>query len=110
MKPESWIKDPVFQLNLLLWMARDQPDEACFIYPLFARSGFEWQAIEQPFAFPVTTKAAIESVMIQNQMRIHLHPEPELILKRDHDQRALYFEAKTSSFGPESRKPDEGFG
>jgi hypothetical protein len=28
MKPEEWIRDPVFQLNLLLWMSHDQPDEA----------------------------------------------------------------------------------
>ena len=25
MKPESLVRDPVFQLNLLLWMAKEQP-------------------------------------------------------------------------------------
>jgi hypothetical protein len=98
MKPEEWIKDPVFQLNLLLWMAREQPDDAYLVYPLFARHGFEWLAVEQPFTFPVATNAAIEAAMSRTKMRIHRHPEPELILKRDRDQSALYFEAKKSSF------------
>ena len=110
MKPEEWIKDPVFQLNLLLWMAREQPDDAYLVYPLFARHGFEWLAVEQPFAFPPATNAAIESVMSRTKMRIHRHPEPELILKRDRDQSALYFEAKKSSFSSTSKTASQARG
>lgn len=102
MKPEEWIRDPVFQLNLLLWMSLDQPDEAFLVYPLFARHGFELRFIEQPFAFPIATIASIENAEKAGQPKISRCPEPELILKRDLDQSALYFEAKKSSFSSNS--------
>jgi hypothetical protein len=83
-------------------MSHDQPDEAYVVYPLFARHGFKWQAVEQPFAFPVATIAAIEKAEQTGRLKISRSPEPELILKRDRDQTALYFEAKKSSFSSNS--------
>lgn len=41
MKAEDLIHDPVFQLNLLVWAAKDQPDnEAAVVTPLFSRRGY----------------------------------------------------------------------
>lgn len=98
MKPDDWIRDPVFQLNLLVWMAKEQPKEAYCVRPVFHETGFEWMAIEQPFRFPVETAKRIEQINEGDEIRIHSHPEPELVLKRNRDQSALYFEAKKNSF------------
>ena len=98
MKPEDWIRDPVFQLNLLVWMSKEQPKEAYCVRPVFHEAGFDWMAIEQPFRFPVETAKLIEQINEKGEMRIHSHPEPELVVKRSRDQSALYFEAKKNSF------------
>src|SRR5688572_26049022 len=110
MNPNDWIRDPVLQLNLLLWMAREQPEQGYVVYPFFALNGFEWLAVEQPFVFPVATNAAIEAVIERTTMQIHRHPEPELILKRDDDLSALYFEAKKDSFGIASSNSSQARG
>lgn len=98
MKPDDWIRDSVFQLNLLVWMSKEQPEEAYCVRPVFHVAGFEWMAIEQPFRLPVETAKRIEQINEDGAIRIHSHPEPELVLKRNRDQSALYFEAKKSSF------------
>ncbi len=64
----------------------------------FHDAGFEWMAIEQPFRFPVETAKLIEQINEKGEIRIHSHPEPELVVKRSRDQSALYFEAKKNSF------------
>ncbi len=98
MRTDALLKDPVFQLNLLVWMAKEQPPENYRVRPLFHERQFEIIYIEQPFAFPEETIAAIEA----SGLDISKRPEPELILGRRHDNRALYFEAKANSFTTES--------
>lgn len=110
MKPDDWIRDPVFQLNLLVWMSKEQPQEACCVRPLFHEAGFEWMAIEQPFRFPVETAKFIDEINEKGEIRIHPHPEPELVVKRSRDQAALYFEAKSNSFGAGSSTSSQGRG
>lgn len=90
--------DPVFQLNLLLWMAKEQPSDNYRVRPLLYQAGFRLIYIEQPFAFPVETATAIQN----SQLNISLEPEPEMIVGRERDQKALYFEAKANSFSPQS--------
>ena len=41
MKAEALLCDPGFQLNLLLWMTREQPDNAYLVRPLFRELGFD---------------------------------------------------------------------
>jgi hypothetical protein len=95
MKTEALLSDPVFQLNLLLWMAKEQPSDHCRVRPLFYDWGFEIIYIEQPFAFPEEATRAMRS----SELDISIPPEPELILGRKTDNKALYFEAKADSFG-----------
>jgi hypothetical protein len=104
MQSETLLHDPVFQLNLLLWMAKEQPedDSACVVIPFFHRHGFSWQAVSQPFVFPVGHHNRIDAVRKANGIDIGFEPEPELVLKRDHDRSALYFEAKSNAFTPQS--------
>jgi hypothetical protein len=98
MKTESLLSDPVFQLNLLLWMAKEQPAEAYCVRPLFRELDFEIIYIEHPFPLP----EEIVSTIDQSGLEVSRTPEPELILGRKHDNRALYFEAKADSFSPAS--------
>jgi len=95
MKPNELIRDPVFQLNLLLWMAKEQPKDDWRVRPLFWEHGFGILYIEQPFRFPVETSRAIQA----SGLGVSISPEPELILARGKNGKALYFEAKANSFG-----------
>ncbi len=98
MNSDLLIRDPVFQLNILLWMAKEQPIAGYRVRPVFFEHGFRIIYIEQPFPLPEEiTKAARDS-----GLRISLTPEPELILGRNQDGNALYFEAKADSFSPNS--------
>lgn len=98
MKTETLLKDPVFQLNLLLWMAKAQPTDGFRVRPLFYDWDFEIIYIEQPFAFPEETM----KILIDSGLEISIAQEPELILGRKKDNKALYFEAKANSFGVRS--------
>lgn len=98
MKTDALIRDPVFQLNLLLWMSKEQPSTAYRVRPFFYERGFRLVYIEQPFAFPDNTARAIQST----PLAISQEPEPEMILGRNNDNKALYFEAKADSFSPQS--------
>ena len=40
MKTEALLRDPVFQLNLLIWMAKEQPANSYRVRPLFFENGF----------------------------------------------------------------------
>lgn len=98
MKTERLLGDPVFQLNLLLWMAKEQPSNGYRVRPLFAELGFKLIYVEQPFRFPDADVLAMEA----SGLDIKTAPEPELILGRERDGAALYFEAKKDSFGIKS--------
>jgi hypothetical protein len=98
MKTAELIRDSVFQLNLLIWMAKEQPPTGYVVRPLFFENGFAVLYIEQPFPFPEETLAAIRN----SPGKISEKPEPELLLGRMSDKKALYFEAKANSFSPAS--------
>jgi len=78
MKANQLIRDSVFQLNLLLWMAKEQPPKGYVVKPLFFESNFGVIYIENRFAFPQETIAAIQ----KSQQDISTAPEPELMLGR----------------------------
>jgi hypothetical protein len=40
MNHDSLIRDPLVQLNLLLWMAKEQPHHAFVVRPLYQELGF----------------------------------------------------------------------
>lgn len=106
MKTDALLRDPVFQLNLLVWMAKDQPSTGYRVRPFFFENGFRLVYIEQPFAFPDATAKAIDGSGLQ----IKKTPEPETILGRPADQKALYFEAKANSFGMDSSNSTQARG
>lgn len=106
MKADVLIRDPVFQLNMLLWMAKEQPPGDYRVLPLFFELGFKIIYIEQPFPFPEeTSRRAAGSGLVISEA-----PEPELILGGENDEKALYFEAKANSFGPDSSNAKQARG
>jgi hypothetical protein len=98
MKTEALLKAPVFQLNLLVWMSREQPSVGYRVRPLFYKNDFGLVYIENPFVFPEETAKAI----VDSGLNIGPAPNPDLILGRERDGKALYVEAKAGSFGPTS--------
>lgn len=110
MSPKEAIHDPVFQLNLLVWMTKDQPQTGYRVRPLFHESGFELHYIEQPFPFPELTRKQIESAAQTSSLLINLKPEPELTIQRASDNRAIYFEAKAQGFSVESSNSKQARG
>jgi hypothetical protein len=106
LRTNELLQDPVFQLNLLLWMAKEQPRQNYRVKPLFYENGFKIVYIEMPFPIPEeTVKVASDS-----DLNIRIAPEPELILGRDNDKKALYFEAKANSHGPDSSNAKQAMG
>jgi hypothetical protein len=100
MNLELLVRDSTFQLNILLWMAKEQPREGYRVRPVFYEYGFKTIYIQQPFPLPEeVSRSARES-----GLSLSLAPEPELILGRDRNGKALYFEAKADSFSPDSTK------
>jgi hypothetical protein len=100
MKTELLLRDPIFQLNLLLWMAKEQPPQRYVVKPLFFENRFAILTIEHQFALPVEVVKAVA----QSQQEVSTAPEPEMLLGRAEDKKALYFEAKANSFSPESSR------
>jgi hypothetical protein len=106
MNVEVLVRDPTFQLNILLWMAKEQPSEGYRVRPVFFERGFKTIYIEQPFPLPEETSRAAT----RSGLNISLSPEPELILGRDRNGKALYFEAKADSFSPDSSNSKQARG
>ncbi len=98
MKTEMLLKDPVFQLNLLVWMAKEQPREKYRVRPFFCEIGFSIIYIKHPFPFP----EKIAKQILSSSLPITHQPEPELMLGRQRDGKALCLEAKANSFGVQS--------
>ncbi|MDX9862636.1 MAG: hypothetical protein RBS99_17145, partial [Rhodospirillales bacterium] len=106
MSAEALLRDPGFQLNLLLWMTREQPSNAYLIRPLFQELGFALTYIENRFSLPEETirRAKVTS------LEIGMAPEPDVLLQRDRDKKALYIEAKAGSFSAESSSAKQARG
>lgn len=98
MTAEVLLRDPGFQLNLLLWMTREQPRNAYLVRPLFQEQGFDLLYVENPFPLPEETARAANATGLD----ISVTPEPDVLLRRDIDRKALYIEAKARSFSAAS--------
>ncbi len=106
MKTEALLRDPGFQLNLLLWMAREQPAQAYVVRPLFHELGFDLLYIERPFDMP----EELAGVIAAKGLDINVKPEPDVLLRRDSDKKALYIETKASAFSAASSNAKQARG
>ncbi len=85
--------DPLFQLNLAIWLAQAQPPSRYYIYPLFYQSGLNIYSIGPLLALPPDIRLTV-SKDYQDGAR------PDLILERDEKKKFCILECKKSSFGP----------
>ncbi len=98
-KAEELIRDPVFQLNLLIWTAKEQPLDGpgICVTPLFHRHGYRLFYVEQRFSFPVPIQQKLKDIE-----DIGHAPNADLIVANGVAQSAFYIEAKKNSFGLDS--------
>jgi hypothetical protein len=108
MKTNDLIKDPVFQLNLILWMTKPQPSEGYRVRPFFHEQDFQIYYIESSFKYPEETMNSIKAK--ENEINISSGPEPDVIIGRENDGKALYFEGKAQSFGENSSNTKQAYG
>ena len=94
---DDLLKDPLFQLNTLLWLTQPLP-EAHGITPLLRQAGFEVYAIAPPLALPLQTRLLAQKARlnIQNGVR------PDVVLHHEQHGKFAFAECKASSFGPAS--------
>jgi len=95
MKAERIIEDPVFQLNLLVWAAKEQPDNnSAVVTPVFSRRGYRLLYIENPFSFPVPLQLQLKDID-----DIGIAPTADVVVANMERLSAFYIEAKKQSFG-----------
>jgi len=89
-------KDPLFQLNLAIWLAQPQPKEF-YVYPLFFESGLSIYSLSPLLALPVDIRLSVSKKLdCQEAVR------PDLILKGKNPKKFCILECKVSSFSQSS--------
>jgi len=92
-------KDPLFQLNLAIWLAQPQPPSEFYVYPLFYESQLNIYSIGPLLTLPPDIRLAVtEKIDFQDTVR------PDLILATAEKKKFCILECKSSSFGPKSSK------
>jgi len=94
MKLEDLIADPLYQMNLCLWMLSSSGKAG--VTPLFRDAGLQLRAIEPPLPLPLE----IKSLLSDNDVRVSDPVEPDLIL-HDRQRGFVLLECKASMFGAE---------
>jgi hypothetical protein len=87
---------PLFQLNLMLFLAWPAPPS--FVNPIFWQEGFALESIAPSLGTPLEALARAQAA----DLPINVTARPELLLTQKNEQQFLLIECKRSSFGPES--------
>ncbi len=86
---------PLFQLNLMIWLAWPAPS-AGIVRPIFREDGFTLRGIGPTFALPLEIRARANKADIPFKERA----APDLLLEHQQRRLLLPIECKVSSFGP----------
>jgi len=99
---EDLLRDPLFQLNALLWMAQPLPQSAD-ITPILHDRGFRVFAIAPRLAPPPGLRllARDKGINIQQSVR------PDVVLENKQRGRYSITECKAASFGPQSSAAEQ---
>lgn len=90
-------KDPLFQLNLAIWLTQPQPSEFFCVYPIFYESGLKIYSIGPLLALPADIRLTVSGkVDCRDGVR------PDLVLETKELKKYCILECKASSFGPDS--------
>jgi hypothetical protein len=96
-KIEELCSDPLFQLNLSIWLAQPTPRDFS-IRPILYQSGFKIFSIGPLLALPPD----IRLITIESKIDCQGSAKPELILESENGSKLLMIECKRSSFGSSS--------
>jgi len=90
-------KDPLFQLNLVIWLAQPQPLSDFYVYPLFYKSNLNIYSIGSLLSLPPDIRQKVTGKLdCQDAVR------PDLILEVLGKKKLCILECKASPFGQES--------
>lgn len=101
-EPTDLLKDPLFQLNVLLWLAQPLPEKV-ETTPLFYAKGFTVYAIAPLLGPPLDIRLAAQKARISMQDRVR----PDVVLVHESDGKFAFIECKASSFGPTSSTAEQ---
>jgi hypothetical protein len=98
------LRDPLFQLNVLLWLSQNLP-AGYPIDPLFHTQGFEVYAIAPLLPLP----PALQLLCQRQGMAVNnIGTRPDVILRNSTTKRYALIECKAASFGPSSSTANQG--
>lgn|GEM_PF-967420 len=101
--PNELIRDPLFQLNVLLWLAQPMPNES-EIRPLLYEQGFTVYAIAPLLGLPPDLRLMAQEAQINIQERAR----PDVVLAHEGARKFAFAECKANSFGPTSSTAEQG--
>jgi hypothetical protein len=91
------IGNPLFQLNLVLWLSWSFPTDST-IDPIFFRAGYRLSSIETELTVPPGSSL----ILRDSNIGVSRAARPEAILEHQEHQLFLTLECKASSFSPQS--------
>jgi hypothetical protein len=89
------VSDPLFQLNVLLWLTQPLPEGSHFV-PLLYQRGFTVYAIAPALAVPPDVFLAAQGTTVSIQQ----NGRPDVVLTHEEERKFAFVECKASSFGP----------
>jgi hypothetical protein len=100
--PNELLRDPLFQLNSVLWLAQPMPTGAD-IEPLLYNGGHTVYAIAPPLTVPLDLRLTAREAPLKLQDSVR----PDVVLKRVADARFSFVECKANSFGSASSATEQ---
>ena len=106
MSDNDFEQTPLFQLNLMLWLAwYPLKYETSGIRPIFREAGFDLQGIGPSIIMPLAMEARAKVA----GLRINRTATPDLLLKNTCRNLLLPIECKLNSFGPDRKESKQAY-
>jgi hypothetical protein len=100
--PNELIRDPLFQVNALLWLAQPTPSGS-EVSPLLYEQGFTVYAIAPLLGPPLDLRLKAQEAQINMQERVR----PDVVLAHEGARKFAFAECKANSFGPTSSTAEQ---
>ncbi len=88
------IGDPLYQMNLTLWMLQPQPNGSITVEPILRNAGFSLREIERPLPLP----PALLTKLVEDGIAVQAEAAPDLLLNGP-NKLVVLWECKRSTFG-----------
>src|SRR5881296_3799088 len=91
------VSDPLFQLNVMLWLTQPLP-QGSQIVPLLHQRGFSVYAISPALVVPLDIQLAARTA----QIALQSSGRPDVVVTHEEERKFAFTECKAISFGPDS--------